>query len=268
MENHKDPESEAFENEMKKARLMAEKGAKFGEISHMPPELESQWLDQISAFDDAFKNAEKIKVKKYLGDPVLKLPSELTEEEITPALNEIMELFHKNNLNLDTICEVKEREVYRFIVEELMEYEIDNMNLHGWRTNFIYEEFHPNHEYDMERNIEDFISTLFRKNREYCDMPLANTLISHDGSSVSSPEVKARLIGFIDAIEYANLLKLEFVANHISEEGAFQKVFIEYEVIIQGTGEQIRHAGEGIFNFAFMYDSYYINGIDIPGLKI
>lgn len=268
MENHKDPESQAFENEMRKAKFMAEKGAKFGEISHIPPELESQWLDQISAFDNAFKSVERIKVKKYLGDPVLKQPSELNDEEITPALNDIMELLHRNSLNLDTICEVKDREVYRFIVEELMEQEIDNMNLHGWTTNFIYEEFHPNHEYDMKRSIEDFISTMFRKNREYCDMSLANNLISHDGSQINSPEVKTKLINFIDAIEFANLLKLDFFANYISEEVAFQKVFIDYEVTIQGTGEKIRHAGEGIFNFALMYDLYYINGIDIPGLRI
>lgn len=268
MENHEDPESKSFENEMKKARLMAEKGAKFSDFSQLPPALESQWLDQISAFDDAFNNSKRIRIKKYLGNPILRLPSELSDEEVTSELNEIMELLHMNNLNLDTICEVKEREVYRFIVEELMEQEIDDMNLAGWTTNFIYEEFYPNHEHDIKRDIEDFINTLFSKRKEYCDMSLAETLISHDESQISSLEVKAKLINFIDSIEHARFLRLEFVENQISEEGAVQKIFIDYELRIQGTRELIKHAGEGVFNFVVKYDLYYISGIDIPGLRI
>lgn len=45
---------------------------------------------------------------------------------------------------LDFLCDVDDAEAYRFITEELMDEEIDDIRIEGLRHCFIYEEFHPN----------------------------------------------------------------------------------------------------------------------------
>ena len=268
MENEEEKERLAFENELKKAKLIAETGAKFGEFAKLPPEMESQWLDQISAFDHAFKNAKRIKMKQRLGNPELKLPSGLSDEEITHELKKVVDLLHKNNIALDTICEVEEKEIYRFIVEELLEEEVDDVSVAGWTTRFIYEEFHPNYEYDIKQSIEDFLRVLFNRQKKYLDMQLADEIISHNGSKLSSAETIAKLENFIDAIEDAQLKQLNFGESIIDEEKATQIVDITYELRSDGTNQLIKHQGQGVFTFKNVYGHYCINSINIPGLRL
>lgn len=268
MENSEEQERIQFENEIKKAKLMAEKGAHFSDFSNLPSELESQWLDQIQAFEDAYQNNKTIKIKAFLDNPVLKEPSGLSDEEIAVEFDKIMKLMASNNLFLSTICEVERREMYRFVVEELMEEEIDDVRLSGWNTNFIYEEFHPNHEYDIKQDIEGFLTTLFERKKEYCDMSLAKELVSHTGEKLNADETKAILINFIDSIDGANLRQLEFGKNVIEEEKAFQEVYMKYDITLEASGEVVEYEGKGIFNFVHRYGYYCINGINIPGLKL
>ena len=56
-----------------------------------------------------------------------------------------MNILNKNSIQLDTICDVEEREIYRFVTEELFSHKMDNMRIPGMMACFIYEEFHPNH---------------------------------------------------------------------------------------------------------------------------
>ena len=268
MENHEDKERLAFENELKKAKLIAETGAKFGGLSNLPPEIESQWLDQIHAFDHAFNNAKRIKLKQSIGNPVLKLPSELSDEEISHELDKVVELLHKNNIVLDTICEVEEREVYRFIVEELMEEEVDDVKAEGWTSHFIYEEFHPNHEYDIQRAVKDYLLTLLGGDISFCDATLAHEIISVSGETLKVEAVKSILECFIEANAGATLEELVFKENSIDEEGAFQKFYIRYKTKLQESDEAIVLDGDGTFTFTYMYGYYYINGISIPGFTL
>lgn len=268
MEHHEDKDRLTFENELKKAKLIAETGAKFGDLSNPPPEIESQWLDQIHAFDHAFKNAKRIKLKQSLGNPELKLPSELSDEEIVHELDKVVELLHKNNIVLDTICEVEDREVYRFIVEELMEVEVDDVKADGWTSHFIYEEFHPNHEYDIQRAVKDYLLTLLGGDTSFCDTTLAHEIISVSGETLKLETVKSILECFIEANAGATLEKLEFKENSIDEEGAIQKFHIQYKTRLPDSDEAIILDGDGAFTFTYMYGYYYINGINIPGFSL
>ena len=42
---------------------------------------------------------------------------------------------------------------YRFITEELFEHEMDDVHVKGMFTHFTYEEFHPNHDYDLRYKV-------------------------------------------------------------------------------------------------------------------
>ena len=110
------------ENEEKKKQLIEEHGAFFGNMTNennLPPEIESQFLDNIKAFENEFQSAKQIQLYDFLGKPNYRKLEELTDAEVSKELERIMKLMSNNQVSLDTICEVDDRELYRFITEEL-----------------------------------------------------------------------------------------------------------------------------------------------------
>ena len=95
------------------------------------------------AFEKSFQKNEVSKVRDLLGKPALPSGETLSDKKLTEALDHVMKLLAAKSIALDTIYEVPDRELYRFITEELMEHEIQAIDIPGMVTHFTYEEFHP-----------------------------------------------------------------------------------------------------------------------------
>ena len=167
--NLPDGEKLKAENDFLKMKMMLEQGAQFGgnESGELPIDIENEFLRNVMAFEKQFaKERKTIKLFDKLGKPTqFKPASEIPDGEIDKAWNEIHNFLAEHSINLD-VCSpnISNRELYRFTVEELFEYETDDMNLPGWTTNFIYDEFHPDPVYDNSRMVEqDLIKDIFRK---------------------------------------------------------------------------------------------------------
>jgi len=148
-----------MENNEKKKQLSDEFGADFGGMTgenEFSPELENQFLDNILNFENAFQSAKQIKIYDLLEQPAFQKAEMLTDAQVTKELDRLIELMGSRRIRVDTICDVDEREMYRFITEELFQEETDDMNVPGMMTCFTYEEFHPNHKHDIERHATDF----------------------------------------------------------------------------------------------------------------
>jgi hypothetical protein len=158
-------------NEEKKNKLIEQFGANFSGMStnnDLPPEIESQFLDNIMAFETNFNSSNRIPLYDFVGKPSFRKVEELPDESINEELKRITGLLDKHQIALDTICEVPKRELYRFITEELFFEEINDMHIQGMYTRFIYEEFYPNHEHDIREHSNEFIhSYLDKKNDLY-----------------------------------------------------------------------------------------------------
>ncbi len=155
-----------IENEEKKKQLTEEHGAFFGNMnndSDLPPEIESQFLDHIMAFENAFQSAERISVYDFLEQPTFRKVEELTNAEVTQELERIMKLMSRKMVSIDTLCEVDDRELYRFITEELFLEEKDDMMIPGMMTHYTYEEFHPNHEHDIREHSIEFLNSYLNR---------------------------------------------------------------------------------------------------------
>ncbi|MEI9806727.1 MAG: hypothetical protein WDO16_01940 [Bacteroidota bacterium] len=130
-----------------KMKLMLERGASFGgnENNELPPEIENQFLNNVMAFEDHFQDYKMIKVFDKIGRPHhFKPASEIPDDEIKKAWSELQAHLNEHSIDLD-VCSpnIPVRELYRFAVEELFEQEMDDMDMPGWTTHFIYDEFHP-----------------------------------------------------------------------------------------------------------------------------
>jgi len=70
-------------NEKKKDELREQYGAHFGEGEEkLPPEVESEWLDNIAEFERQFENAKQITVRERIGNPQIRLPRSFRPGEV------------------------------------------------------------------------------------------------------------------------------------------------------------------------------------------
>jgi len=154
------------ENDFIKMKLMLEKGASFGEPSgEIPPEIENVFLRGVMETEKIFDEGKMIRIGDKVGRPKHFRPeSEIPESEIENAWDELRKYMNAHAVDLD-VCSpnVSARELYRFTLEELFEYETTDLDLPGWTTNFIYDEFHPDPVYNNARMMTDVMREILQK---------------------------------------------------------------------------------------------------------
>jgi hypothetical protein len=246
------------ENEVKKKKLEEEFGANYqsnAEERGLSPEIESQFLDHIMAFENAYKDVKRIQLYDFLGKPAYRKPEELNDNEITEELNRLMDLMETKSVCLDTLCEVSDWELYRFITEELFEHEIDDMHIPEMITHFTYEEFHPNHAYDIERYSIDFIKSYLNKTEDD---------YLHEISIVASDQNWHK--DFRDAFSSFNLSKFEIIYLHFDLESAEARVDFEcdFTAPVDNSKYTLRFNGKGKLLFVYQWGYWYVDSVEFP----
>lgn len=169
------------ENDFLKMKLMLEHGAQFDNSEDkedtLPPDIENTFLQNVMAFEKQFEEHKMIKVFDKIGRPLhFKPAGEIDDGNIEQAWHELSHYMSEHDVNLD-ICSpnISPRELYRFATEELFQYEMDDINLPGWTTNFIYDEFYPDPVYDNSKMVEqDLLGDIFRKAELFHELNYAN----------------------------------------------------------------------------------------------
>ena len=128
-------------------------------IDQMPDE-EERFHAEMAEFERQMETAAYVTVYHYIGSPTLQPQSTLSEEELTVHLNTLLDLLADHNVFVDFVTDVDDAEIYRFLVEDLMAEEIQEVRLPGWNLHFVYEEFFPE-KYDhlAEDDLGDDISS-------------------------------------------------------------------------------------------------------------
>ena len=139
-------------NDLKRKELEARYGAVFSspDESEIPSEVEAQWLENIDEFERQFENAAQITLREFLGSPSVRPLADIPPSELEAELNALLDLLAEQNVVVDFLREVEDAEAYRFITEELFDEEIDDIRVPGMVLHFIYEEFHPGPEDEIE----------------------------------------------------------------------------------------------------------------------
>lgn len=247
-------------NEEKKKKLTEEFGAHFGEMTDnkgLPPEIESQFLNNIMAFEDAWRNSKQVTLYELLGKPFYVKHEDLTEDGIHDELNRINELLQRHQISLDTLCEVSEGELYRFITEELFQQEVDDMHIPGMITHYTYEEFHPNHEYDIRRHSEDFISSYLNKEDDFYTHLLSGEAEKMDWH-----------IHFRQAFSSFSIVKLEITQVEFDAEKAKVQFYCDFTGDVEGSTESLKFVGNGEVSLILEWDYWCIDTLILPHGKI
>jgi hypothetical protein len=258
-----------IENEIKKMKLSLEHGANFFSPSEnkLSPELEGEWLNQVQKFEDSYAKSKKFVIYDFVEKPTYKPVNEIPEAEIKSELKRILNLLSQKGVGIDTICKVDDRELYRFITEELFLEETDDMMIEGMTHNFIYEEFHPNHEHDIKTHCSEFVDGLLNKkvslNPSF--MAMSNEIHSNDGIIKQEDAVK-RMEAFREAFSSFKLQHFKITSLKIAENIADVCFDINYTGIIEGGNESRSFTGIGGFMLKYEHDYWCINKISIPGV--
>jgi hypothetical protein len=261
------------ENEFLKMKLMLENGAKFeiSEENKLPAAVENEFLTNMAAFEKQFAEHKTIKVFDKIGRPAhFKPVAAIPDEEIEKAWRDLSDHLGGYRISLD-VCSpnISKRELYRFATEELFEHETDDMNLPGWTTNFIYDEFHPDPVYDNSRLVEqDLFHDIFRKENLFCEIHYAKEGFvfnsqPYDEFCVYGEKID-RFKSLFDEIELQDFNIVHCVVN-----GTACEVKGKYKAVAKNEENEIFFAGNFQVELTQKdFEYWYIKSVQIDGFNL
>ncbi len=266
-ENQPDPEDELkAENELLKLKLELEHGMKDMGASGLSSEAENQWLNYIYNFEKLHKNAKRIKVFEALGQPHYIKPEALSKAEVGKELERILNIMEEKNIALSWSGDYEDIVIYKFITEELFEQEMDDIFMPGMVSQFIYEEFHPNHDDDLRRYTHELIEALFKKkwDRKYSIWEFHKT-ISFKGKEYDCEGISDPIIDFQEAYHNFQIRKTEIEEVDFDLERAVAMVRGRILYTAYSENENRDFDGKFVVNFILDYDCWCISGFSFPG---
>jgi hypothetical protein len=264
-----DPEENLrLENQLLHLKLKAELGAESQSFEGVPPEIENEFLKNVLAFEHASANAKQVTLYEYLGEPPFTAASELDNEAIETALEEIEAFLGEKNIAADFIAEYDSRTKYTFITEELFGHEVDDFMLPGMVMHFTYEEFHPNHKMDIENRAKRFLDDWFEQKFNEYSSELAYTFILPDGRTLKKTEVLEKFQYFFDS--YTAFTDYDYTIADMAfelqgENGmGYAQGFLKYNAVLE-SNETITIEGPFKLYFALEYECWSIFYFVFPG---
>jgi hypothetical protein len=200
------------ENDFLKMKIMLEHGADIQFSGNHSVGIENDLLKCIMAFESHKANPVYITVYKKIGSPDQFRPvREIAGSDMETALQNLMEYMHEHGIGLGC-CRpnVSAAEMYRFIVEELFEKEIADMDMPGMMTSFIYDEFYPDHKYDNTILATDDCIRLILSKKPFDFSPHFDDedLQLNNYTHLSEDDLKAIINRFKKSFDDIHLLKV------------------------------------------------------------
>lgn len=234
-----------LENDFIKLKMMAEMGAVFcGSNEQVPPEIERQFLENVLAFEQS--KPELVTVYDHIGRPSFFNEIDLDDETLAQELERLNLVLENNGIELSVLAQYDPRTLYRFITNELFQQETQKVNIPGMRHVFVYEEFHPNHEYDIQGRTMEFLKSWFTKKFADLDWELSAQFMLADGRILDKEDVVKRLR---EAFEhYQHYRNCSYCINDISvqlnendESGlAYSEGRMRYDAVLtDGTSKHV-----------------------------
>lgn len=245
------------ENEFKKLKLNLEHGAIFPDnmSENLPPEVEAMFLDSVMNFENAYQNLTKINVYQKLGSPEFRAASSLSDEEIQQELERIEEIMLQNGLAFDVLAdyENENRLIYTFITEELFLHEIDDMFIPGMTTHLIYEDFYPNHAYELKTATNDFLNIFFDTKSDFYEKYHSTEATNHE-----------ELNNFRSLFKEIKMLLLDIEEINFDEKQAKVTFKLDFWAKMEGSDAKFNYSGEGSMTFEFEYEYWCVREVNLP----
>jgi len=165
MENREERIQRAL-NDQKRKHLEEQRGVRFFQGDRrMPPDAEGDWLGYIAEFERQYSAHKRISVRAFIGHSGVQPLASIPPQELDATLEGLLELLLDNNIVIHFGRPVSDAEAYRFITEELLEEEMDDIRIDGMIHTFAYNDFHPDEASTIRTVVEDVLLAFFTRDR-------------------------------------------------------------------------------------------------------
>jgi len=252
-----------------------------GEASRMPRDalllgIDPQTLEQRSDFPGPIRQLEPMPVRKLLGYPDFRPSEALEPAALTRAWERLSSLLQEKHVRVDFLADYPLALKYDFIVEELLDEETDLPEFEGMFVCYIYEEFHPNHDYDIRSRTEEFMDG-FYSGRFPLEIGwyLADVLITDQGAAMPRAELQSLLDRFHDLFasikSYSYQIKATTAQHSDDPRGdmpglGFSEGTVKCQVVLADGAEQVL-AGPFKLYLQCRYGWWEIYFFSMPGFS-
>ncbi len=186
----------------------------------LSPELESEWLDYILEFERQFEQAERVTIRQRIGDPPTPSLSDLPLHAVGEAVTALLDLLAAHGIAVDFLGDVDELEAYRYLTQELLDQEMDDIRVEGMMTHFTY----STPEYDVQMWVEHFVLDVFTQEKEYFLPGLAKQpLFNAQGELITAEQFQQRIEAVWERLPPTNRVAVKPVTVQV--EGDEAEVF-------------------------------------------
>ena len=252
------------ENEITKLKIQAEFGLMLSDNSELNPAIENIWLNQILDYERSMIDSKKITIAELINNPTCKAIEEINNDEITGELQKLMELLRFKNIVVESVDGVSDREMYRFIINELFQTKTEENYPRNMIVCYIYEEFHPNDEADIERRALEFIEFFSEKDAVNFEMYLSSG--NGEEKEIKKENLIRRLNLFRDAFDEIFQKNFEIIETKIIGEKAELVFNFNFEVLPPQSSTYQYLSGEGKFFLIKEYGWWSIEEIIMKGV--
>lgn len=259
------------ENELQRLFLQAEMGAVFCGDNNIPPDIESLFLRKVREFEQEREKSIEVSIYELIGQPSFRLCDQLTDMEIKKELKGLLNLMKERNVELTMQGNYGDREIYRFITEEFFHQLTENIQMPGLVRCFSYEEFHPNHDFEIRERTRDFISAWFDRKFDNMGWVLSDDIIPYEGTVMPRYQLMEKIGQVFSA--YPSFSNQQYIISEVKFEWneefnnglANSRGTISYDAVSEN-GQRFRIEGEFVFYLTNQFGYWEIYSFVFPGL--
>jgi hypothetical protein len=255
---HKNEDEIRKENALLRSKIELLTGKMLGPgimTRDLSPLIENHFLHHILRVEESMHHSKEVSVYTRLGKPKIIKEQKLEDGDLTNAISKLQELLSDKGIIVDSICEVDDREFYRFLTVDLMKQRVPAVCTPGMMICFTYEEFYPNDEYDIKELVEGFLKAL--EENSFNEYPVPGTYFNIK----TFEEIKL----FRNAFCRFEIVQEDLINQDITEKDAIIKLWILAFGTVSPGMEPIKYEGEATFK---LHHEFYweIKEVEFPGM--
>jgi hypothetical protein len=240
-----------IENEFLKLKLKAQFGDafKFEGYEGLTPEIENSLLKKAMHYEDEYLNNKQITIYDRLARPAFLPIAQLTAEKLKEAVNNIFQLLEAQEIILKFNHGPYEDEVlYQFLTEEFFLQKVDKRSIPGIQSNFVYEDFKPNHYAAILKQTHAFMLHWFWRSFNESCAEISWNCVTAKGIQLTREDVINKLTMFFESFENFtndgyNINDINFTLPTPNSIGmGYAEGTLKYDAILEN-GEVIEYKG-------------------------
>jgi hypothetical protein len=205
-------------SQAKREKLREKYGMEFEHTdSRLLPEEENEWLDHVLEVERQFEQAKSITVRERIGNPPIRPLGDLPLYAVDEAITAMLELLAAHGIAVDFLGDVDELEAYRFLTEELLDEEMDDIHVEGMVMHFTYSSL----EYDVQMWVESFVLDLFTHEKEYFLPGLARqSLFNAQGEPITATQFQQEIEAVWNRLPPTNKVETKSIVTQVDGDEA------------------------------------------------